>query len=88
MHGSFVGGHCCVGSMRNLGDFSSQDCTLVRKDHCSALKRPHSSVLKSVVEVKIQDTPQTQDSWLAISTTRSWNLVWADLIDWTWFLNF
>ena len=22
-------GHCCFGSMRNLGDFSSQDCTLV-----------------------------------------------------------
>jgi len=59
-----VGGHCCVGSMRNLGDFSSQDCTLVRKDHYSALKRPHSSVLKSVVEFETQDTPQTHNSWL------------------------
>ena len=59
-----MGGHYFVGSMRNLGDFSSQDYTLVCKDHCSALKRPHSSVLKSVIELKIQDTPQTHDSWL------------------------
>ena len=48
--------------MRNLGDFSSQDCTLVHEDHVSALKRPHSSVLVSVVELKTQDTPQTHDS--------------------------
>ena len=41
-HGLPVGGHCCAGSMRNLGDFSSQDYTLVRKDHCSVLKKPHS----------------------------------------------
>ena len=59
-----MGGRCCVGSMRNLGDFSSQDYTLVRKDHYSALKRLHSSVLKSVVELKTQDTPQSHDSWL------------------------
>ena len=59
-----MGGHYFVGSMRNLGDFSSQNCTLVHKDYCSALKRPHSSVLKSVVELETQDTPQTHDSWL------------------------
>ena len=59
-----MGGDCCVGSMRNLGDFSSQDCTLVCKDHFSALKRPHSPVLESVVELETQDTPQTHDSWL------------------------
>ena len=63
-HGLTVSGHCCFGSMRNSGDFSSQDCTLVRKDYCSALKRPHSSVLKSVVKLETYDTPQTHDSWL------------------------
>ena len=63
LHGLTVGGHYFIGSMRNLGDFSSQDCTLERKDHCSALKRPHSSVQKSVGELEIQDTPQTHDSW-------------------------
>ena len=36
----------------------------MRKDHCSALKRLHSSVLESFVELKIQDTPQIHDSWL------------------------
>ena len=36
LHGSTMGGHCCVGSMRNLDDFSSQDYTLVRKNYCSA----------------------------------------------------
>jgi len=62
LHGSTMGGHCCVGSMRNLGDFSNQDCTLVPKDHYSALKRPHSSVLKNVVPLETHDTPQTHDS--------------------------
>jgi len=57
-------GHCRVGSMRNLGDFSSQDCTLVHKDYCSALKRPHSSVQDIVVVLETHDTPQTHDSWL------------------------
>ena len=64
MHGLIVGGHCFVDCMRNLGDFSSQDYMLVRKDHCSALKSLHSSVLISVVELETQDTPQTHDSWL------------------------
>ena len=54
----------CFSSMRNLGDFSSQDCTFVRKDYCSALKRPHSSVQDIVAELETQDTPQTHDSWL------------------------
>ena len=59
-----MSGHCYFSCMRNSGDFSSQDCTLVHKDYCSALKRLHSSVLESVVELEIQDTPQTHDSWL------------------------
>ena len=25
---------------------------------------------------------------LTVSTARSWKLVWADLVDWTWFLSF
>ena len=37
---------------------------LVRKNYCSALKRPHSSVQGIVVEPETQDTPQTHDSWL------------------------
>jgi len=58
-----VNGHCYFGSMRNSGDFSSQDYTLVHKDYCSALKMSHSSVLKNVVELKTHDTPQTHNSW-------------------------
>ena len=54
--------HCCFDSMRNLSDFSSQDCMLVRKDYCLTLKRPHSSVQGIVAELEIQDTPQTHDS--------------------------
>ena len=34
LHDLTVSGHCYFGSMRNSGDFSSQDCTLVRKDYC------------------------------------------------------
>ena len=56
--------HYCFGSMRNSGDFSIQDCTLVRKDYCSALKRPHSSVHGIVAEPETQGTPRTHDSWL------------------------
>jgi len=57
LHDLTVSGHCYFGSMRTLGDFSKQDCTLVHKDYCSALKRPHSLVLKNVVELETQDTP-------------------------------
>ena len=64
MHGLTVGGHYFVSSMRNLGDFSSQDCTLVRKDYCSALKRPHSSVHGIVAEPETLGTLRTHDSWL------------------------
>ena len=71
LHDLTVSGYCYFGSMRNSGDFSSQDCTLVRKDHCSALKRLHSSVLESVVELETQDTPQTHDSWLNNKFSRS-----------------
>ena len=49
------------GSMRNLGDYSSQDCTLVRKDYYSALKRPHSSVQDIVAGLETQDISQTHD---------------------------
>ena len=59
-----LSGHCCFGSMRNLGDFTSQDCTFMRKDYCSALKRPHSSVQDIIAELETQDTPQTHDSSL------------------------
>jgi len=34
------------------------------KDYCSAFKRPHSSVLESIVELETQDTHQTHGSWL------------------------
>jgi len=50
--------------MRDSGDFSSQDCTLVRKDYYWALNRPHSSVQKIVIKLGILDTPQTHDLWL------------------------
>ena len=43
-HGLTMSGHYYFGSMRNSGDFSSQYCTLECKDHCLALKRPHSLV--------------------------------------------
>ena len=62
-NGLTVSGHCYFGSMRNSGDFSSQDCTFVHKDYCLALKSPHSSVQKIAAELEIQDTPQTHDSW-------------------------
>ena len=38
LHGLTVSGHCCFGSIRNSGNFSNQDCTLVHKDYCWALK--------------------------------------------------
>jgi len=59
-----VSGHYCFGSMRHSGDFSSQDCKFVHKDYCWALKRPHSSIQKIVVDLRTLDTPQTHDSWL------------------------
>ena len=59
-----MNGHCCFGSIRNYGDFSSRDCTLVRKDCCSALKRPHSSVHGRIAEPETLGTPRTHDSWL------------------------
>ena len=62
LHSLTVGGHYFDGSMRNLGDFSSQDCTLERKDHCLALKRLHSLVHGIVTEPEIQGTPRTHDS--------------------------
>ena len=66
-----MGGHYCVGSMRNLDDFSSLNCTLVRKNHCSALKRPHSSVQDIVAKFETQDAPQTHDLWFDSKYTRS-----------------
>ena len=52
LHGLTVDGHYFVGSMRNLGDFSSEDCTLVRKDHCSTLKRPHHGLRILLLSLK------------------------------------
>jgi len=53
LHGLTMSGHYCFGSIRNSGDFSGQDCMLVCKDYCSAMKRSHSSVLETVVELEI-----------------------------------
>ena len=44
LNGLTLSSHCYFGSIRNSGDFSNQNCTLVHKDYCSALKRLHSSV--------------------------------------------
>ena len=60
----------------------------MRKDHCSALKIPHSSVLKHVVELETQDTPQTHDLWHDNKYSSEFEFGLADLIDWTWFLSF
>ena len=64
MYDLTVNGHCYFYSMRNSGDFSSQICTFVRKDYCSALKRPHSSVQEIITEFETLDIPQIHDSWL------------------------
>ena len=36
-----LSGHCCFGSIRNLSNFSSQNCTFENKDCYRAMKRPH-----------------------------------------------
>jgi len=64
LNGFTMSDHCCFGSMRYSGDFSSHDCTLARKNYYWAMKRPHSSVQEIVVELGTLDTPQTHDSWL------------------------
>jgi len=74
LHSLTVSGHYCFGFMRNSDDFSSQDCTFVRKDYCSALKRSHSSVQDIVVELETQDTPQTHDSWLDSKYSPEWKI--------------
>ena len=43
---------------------------------------------KMFVSLKYRTLLKHMIHGLTISTTRSWNLVWADLIDWTWFLSF
>ena len=45
-----LSGHCCFGSMRNSGDFSSQDCTFEHKDCYGVLKRPHSWARDTFIE--------------------------------------
>ena len=42
----------------------NQNCTFVYKNYCWALKRPHSSVQKIIVELGTLDTSQTHDLWL------------------------
>jgi len=59
-----LSGHCCFGSIKDSGDFSSQDWTLVCRDYCWALKRPHSLVQEIIVELETLDTSQTHDLWL------------------------
>ena len=59
-----------------------------RKDHCSALKRPHSSVQENVGELEIQDTPQTHDSWPDSKYNPELELGSGYLINWTWFFHF
>ena len=56
-NGLTLSGHYCFGSMRNSGDLSSQNWTLVRRDYCCALKRPHSLVQEIVAEFGTPDTP-------------------------------
>ena len=87
LHDLTVSGHYYFGSMRNSG-VSSLDCTLVCKDYCSALKRPHSSFWKVLLSLKYRTLLKHMIHDLTVSTTLSWKLVWADLIDWTWFLSF
>ena len=43
-NGLTLSSHYCFGSMRNLGDFSSRDCTFECRDCYGALSRPHSCV--------------------------------------------
>ena len=64
LNGLTLSGHYYFGSMRNSGDFSSQDYTLVRRNYCWALKRPHSLVQEIIAELETLDTPQIYDSWL------------------------
>ena len=52
LNGLTMSGHCCFGSMRNSGDFSSLDCTFMHKDYCLALKRPHLSVQDIIAELE------------------------------------
>ena len=72
-----MSGHCYFGSMRNSGDFSSQDCKFMRKDYCSALKRSHSSVHGRVAEPETQGTPRTHDHGLTVSA--AWGGNWFGL---------
>jgi len=58
LNGLTVSDYCYFGSMRYLGDFSNQNCTLVRKDYYWTLNRLHSLVQKIVVELETLDTPQ------------------------------
>ena len=50
VNGLTLSGNYYFGSMRNLGDLSSKDCTFERKDHFGALKRPHSWAWDTFVE--------------------------------------
>ena len=71
LHDLTVSGHCYFNSMRNSGDFSSQDYTLVHKDYCLALKRPHSSVQDIVAELEHMTLLKYMIHGLTVSTARS-----------------
>ena len=57
-----LSGHGCFGSMKNLDDFSSWDCTFEYKDYCGALSMLYSCVRGISVGHEIQDTLQTHGS--------------------------
>ena len=53
-----MSGHCYFSSMRNLGDFSSQDCTFEYKDCSGTSKRPHSWARVTFPGQEKSDIPQ------------------------------
>ena len=57
LNGLTLSDHYCFGSMRNSGDFSSQDYTLVRRNYYWALNKPHASVQEIVTELGTLNTP-------------------------------
>jgi len=56
--------HWCFGPMRNLNDFSNQDCKFVNIDCWWALRRLHSCVQATFDEQGEQDTLRTHGSSL------------------------
>ena len=59
LHGLTVSGHCCFGSTRNSGDFSSQDCMFMHMDYCSALKGHIHRFRKLLLSLKHRHSSNT-----------------------------